>query len=131
MPSQIHPVRIARCGMLVLGSAAHLSSAATVPDGASARLTGGVTGRCRPWTVEWKVSGEHEGGQVMATTKALEQAEIDRLEAQVTASQRMASEEETDADRALGRKVLTGEMSADDAIAVRLAQIDAKHGITR
>ncbi|MGP5626178.1 hypothetical protein [Brachybacterium alimentarium] len=44
----------------------------------------------------------------MATTKALEQAEIDRLEAQVTASQRMASEEETDADRALGRKVLTG-----------------------
>ncbi|AIT60955.1 MULTISPECIES: hypothetical protein [Actinomycetes] len=67
----------------------------------------------------------------MATTKALEQAEIDRLEAQVTASQRMASEEETDADRALGRKVLTGEMSADDAIAVRLAQIDAKHGITR
>ena len=67
----------------------------------------------------------------MATTKALSQAEIDRLEAQVTASQRMASEEETDADRALGRKVLTGEMSADDAIAVRLAQIDAKHGITR
>ncbi|QIN29764.1 hypothetical protein [Brevibacterium luteolum] len=67
----------------------------------------------------------------MATTKALEQAEIDRLEAQVTASQRMASEEETDADRALGRKVLTGEMSADNAIAVRLAQIDAKHGITR
>ena len=67
----------------------------------------------------------------MATTKALEQAEIDRLEAQVTASQRMASEEETDADRALGRKVLTGEMSADDAIAVRLARIDAKHGITR
>lgn len=67
----------------------------------------------------------------MATTKALEQAEIDRLEAQVTAGQRMASEEETDADRALGRKVLTGEMSADDAIAVRLAQIDAKHGITR
>ena len=67
----------------------------------------------------------------MATTKALELAEIDRLEAQVTASQRMASEEETDADRALGRKVLTGEMSADDAIAVRLAQIDAKHGITR
>ncbi|PCC57615.1 hypothetical protein CIK58_07730 [Brevibacterium aurantiacum] len=67
----------------------------------------------------------------MATTKALEQAEIDRLEAQVTASQRMASEEETDADHALGRKVLTGEMSADDAIAVRLAQIDAKHGITR
>lgn len=67
----------------------------------------------------------------MATTKALEQAEIDRLEAQVTASQRMASEEETDADRALGRKVITGEMSADDAIAVRLAQIDAKHGITR
>lgn len=67
----------------------------------------------------------------MATTKALEQAEIDRLEAQVTASQRMASEEETDADRALGRKVLTGEMSADDAIAVRLAQIDAKYGITR
>lgn len=67
----------------------------------------------------------------MATTKALEQAEIDRLEAQVTAGQRMASEEETDADRALGRKVLTGGMSADDAIAVRLAQIDAKHGITR
>lgn len=67
----------------------------------------------------------------MATTKALEQAEIDRLEAQVTASQRMASEEETDADRALGRKVLAGELSADEAIAIRLAQIDQKHGITR
>lgn len=67
----------------------------------------------------------------MATTKALSQAEIDRLEAQVAAGQRMAGEEETDADRALGRKVLAGEMSADDAIAARLAQINAKYGISR
>ena len=67
----------------------------------------------------------------MATTKTLSQAEIDRLEAQVTTGQRMAGEEETDADRALGRKVLAGELSADEAIAQRLAQIDAKYGITR
>ncbi|QCP05617.1 hypothetical protein [Brevibacterium sp. CS2] len=69
----------------------------------------------------------------MATTKALSQAEIDRLEAQVTAGRRMAGGEESDADRALDRKVLAGEMPGDDAIAiaVRLAQIDAKYGITR
>ncbi|MGP5054658.1 hypothetical protein ACTXJ3_06115 [Brachybacterium paraconglomeratum] len=67
----------------------------------------------------------------MATTKTLSQAEIDRLDAQVTAGQRMAAEEETETDRALGRKVLAGELSADEAIAARLAQIDQKHGITR
>lgn len=67
----------------------------------------------------------------MATTKTLSQAEIDRLDAQVTAGQRMAGEEETETDRALGRKVLAGELSADEAIAARLAQIDRKHGITR
>lgn len=45
----------------------------------------------------------------------------------------MAGGEESDADRALDRKVLAGEMPGDDAIAiaVRLAQIDAKYGITR
>lgn len=67
----------------------------------------------------------------MASIKTVPQAEIDRFEAQVTAGQRMAGEEETDADRALGRQVLAGELSADEAIAQRLAQIDAKYGITR
>lgn len=67
----------------------------------------------------------------MATTKTASAAEIDRLEAQVTEGQRIAGEEETDADRALGRRVLAGELSADEAIAQRLAQIDATHGIAR
>lgn len=67
----------------------------------------------------------------MARTTTASAAEVDRLEAQVTAGQRMAGEEETSEDRALGRKVLAGDLSADEAIAQRLAQIDAKHGITR
>ncbi|WP_309130641.1 hypothetical protein [Brevibacterium sp.] len=67
----------------------------------------------------------------MATTRTLSKAEIDRLEAQVAAGQRMAGEEETDADRTLGRRVLAGELSADEAIEQRLAQIDEKYGPTR
>lgn len=67
----------------------------------------------------------------MATTKKPSQAEIEWHEMLATASQQMAGEEETDADRALGRQVLTGELSADEAIAVRLAQIDAEFGISR
>lgn len=56
---------------------------------------------------------------------------IDWIETQVTAGQRMAGVEETDADRALGRRVLAGELTADEAIAIRLGQIDHAHGITR
>lgn len=67
----------------------------------------------------------------MATTTTAPEAEIARLEAQVTAGQRMAGEEETAEDRALGRRVLSGELTADDAIAQRLAQIDQKHHIAR
>lgn len=67
----------------------------------------------------------------MATTKTASQAEIERIEAEVTAGQRMAGEEETAIDRALGRKVLAGEVTADEAIAQRLAQIDSAYGITR
>lgn len=64
-------------------------------------------------------------------TDRLTAGEIDRLEAQVTAGQRMAGAEETDADRALDRRVLAGELTADEAIAIRLGQIDRAHGITR
>lgn len=67
----------------------------------------------------------------MATTTTAPEAEIARLEAQVTAGQRMAGEEESAEDRALGRRVLSGELTADDAIAQRLAQIDQKHNIAR
>ncbi|WP_454118820.1 hypothetical protein [Microbacterium lacticum] len=44
----------------------------------------------------------------MATTTTAPEAEIARLEAQVTAGQRMAGEEESAEDRALGRRVLSG-----------------------
>ena len=67
----------------------------------------------------------------MAITRTASRAEVARLEVQVTAGQRMAGEEESDDDRTVGRAVLAGGMSADDAIAVRLAQIDREHGITR
>ncbi|WP_430393745.1 hypothetical protein [Brevibacterium paucivorans] len=43
----------------------------------------------------------------------------------------MAGAEETDADRTLGRRVLAGELTADEAIAIPLGQIDRAHGITR
>ena len=67
----------------------------------------------------------------MATAKTASAADIGRLEAQVTAGQRIAGEEESDADRTLGRRVLGGQLSADEAIAQRLAQIDAAHGSAR
>lgn len=40
--------------------------------------------------------------------------ETARIEAEVTAGQRMTGAEETDADLTLGRLVLTGELSADE-----------------
>lgn len=67
----------------------------------------------------------------MDSGRQIAEADIDRVEAAVTAGQRMAGAEETDADRALGRRVLAGERSADEPVAVRLGQIDRDHGITR
>ncbi|MFB9774851.1 antitoxin VbhA family protein [Brevibacterium otitidis] len=67
----------------------------------------------------------------MDSTGPATRGNIDWIEAQVTCGQRMAGAEETDADRALGRRVLAGELTADEAIAIRLAQIDCAHGITR
>ncbi|RXW33534.1 antitoxin VbhA family protein [Propioniciclava flava] len=67
----------------------------------------------------------------MDSTGPASRVGIDWVEAQVTAGQRMAGAEETDADRALGRRDLAGELTADEAIAIRLAQIDRAHGITR
>lgn len=55
----------------------------------------------------------------------------DWIETQMTAGQRMAGVQETDADRTLGRLVLAGDLTADEAIAIRLGQIDRAHGITR
>lgn len=66
----------------------------------------------------------------MAVT-TITQGRLDRLEEQVTVGQRMAGAEETAEDRALGRLVLAGELTADEAITQRLAQIDRKYGIAR
>lgn len=67
----------------------------------------------------------------MDNTGPIAGVDIDWIETQVTCGQRMAGVEETDADRALGRRVLAGELTADEAIAIRLARIDRAHGITR
>lgn len=67
----------------------------------------------------------------MAASNALSEAEINRLHVMVAAGSDMAGAEETDEDCELGPKVLTGELTADEAISIRLAQIDKKYGITR
>ncbi len=63
----------------------------------------------------------------MPTTK-MSRAEIERLEAQVAAGQRMAGEEESETDRALGRAVMAGELTVDEALERRLAEIETRSG---
>lgn len=69
--------------------------------------------------------------EAVVATKTVPRAWVARQQAAIEAGQRIAGEEETAEDRALGRKVLTGELTADEAIAQRLAQIDTKYGHTR
>lgn len=66
----------------------------------------------------------------MATTKQ----STDQIERQLIAiatAQRIAGEEPTVEDMDAARRVLVGEITADEAIAERFRQIDEKYGITR
>ncbi|WP_448232939.1 hypothetical protein [Microbacterium lacticum] len=67
----------------------------------------------------------------MATTRVVSEAQIERDQVAIAAAQRMAGAEEMPEDVAVGRRILTGEITADEAIAERFAQIDAKYGLTR
>ena len=67
----------------------------------------------------------------MATTKTIPQARIDRLMAEADAAFRMTGEEPTVADREAARRVLTGEATAEQVIAERLAELEAEYGHTR
>lgn len=64
-------------------------------------------------------------GTVMATTKTRTEAEIAAVIAGVDAGHRMAFHEPTDEMRETGRKILRGEISADDAVAASIAKYQA------
>lgn len=67
----------------------------------------------------------------MATTKTIPQARIDRLMAEADAAFRATGEELTAADREAGRRILSGEATAEQVIAEGFAELEAKHGFTR
>lgn len=61
----------------------------------------------------------------------MSEAEVNRHLAAVLAAQHMAGEEPTAEDMEAARRILMGEATAEQEIAARFAQIDAKYGITR
>ena len=67
----------------------------------------------------------------MSTTKTLTEAQLKMMEAEISAGQEMAGEEETVETRLLGRKILTGELTADEAISLALKDIDAAYRVNR
>lgn len=57
--------------------------------------------------------------------------QIERQLVEVATAQRIAGEEPTVEDLDAARRVLLGEVTADEAIAERFQQIDEKYGIVR
>jgi len=67
----------------------------------------------------------------MATVKTASDARTERDLAAITAAQRMAGAEPTEADLEAARQVLTGRMTGDEAVVRRFAEIDQHYGLTR
>ncbi|MGO1319149.1 MAG: antitoxin VbhA family protein [Galactobacter sp.] len=61
----------------------------------------------------------------MGTTTARSKAWIDRQVTAIDAGQRMAGEAPTDADREAARRILAGEITADEAIEDGLKELEA------
>lgn len=70
-------------------------------------------------------------GVTRGAHSALSAAQGERASSAIVAAQRMSGAEPTPEDVALGEKVLAREISADEAIEARLAQIEAKYGVSR
>ena len=64
-------------------------------------------------------------------TQVKSRAEVERQLAAVAAAQRIEGEKPTAEDMEAARRILTGEATAEQMIAERFAQIDAKYGIKR
>lgn len=60
--------------------------------------------------------------------RARSQAEIDRIQIASNAAQQMAGADEEPEDIALRERVLRGELSADEAIELRLAELKEQYG---
>lgn len=68
----------------------------------------------------------------MATTqRAVSRTQVERELAAVVAGQRMAGAEPSPEDLEVGRRILTGEVTADDAVRQRFAQLEQQYGFTR
>lgn len=67
----------------------------------------------------------------MAMRGLVSRAQIERDLVALMAGQRMGGTEPRMEDVEVARRVLSGEITADEAVRMRLAQIDAQFGITR
>lgn len=67
----------------------------------------------------------------MATTKTASRAEVEHQVAAIDAGQRIAGEEPTAEDLDAARRVLAGELTAEQAIQDGLAELEARVNHTR